>query len=141
MADLNERITKNFVMKEFVRSAVAEEKCIDNTIPDDCAENIRTLCVECLQPIRDTINRSMTITSGFRSEVLNRAVNGAYGSDHCLGRAADFVVGGREDNLKAFAAIKKSGIEFDQLINERDGSWIHVSYRKGNNRNQVLNLS
>ena len=29
-------------------------------------------------------------------------------------------------------------IEFDQMINEFDYSWIHISYVQDNNRNQVL---
>ncbi len=31
-------------------------------------------------------------------------------------------------------------LEFDQLIDERDYSWLHLSYREGKNRMQILHL-
>ena len=34
--------------------------------------------------------------------------------------------------------ILDSGIEFDQMINEFDFAWIHISLKKKGSRNQVL---
>jgi hypothetical protein len=54
------------------------------------------------------------------------------------GRAVDITT---ENNKKVFDFIRNN-LTFDQLIwEEGDDSqpaWIHVSYREGNNRNQVL---
>jgi putative chitinase len=35
--------------------------------------------------------------------------------------------------------IKASGVEFDQLLNEHN-IWVHISYNKGKNRKQVLEV-
>jgi hypothetical protein len=56
-----------------------------------------------------------------------------------LGEAADITVGSKEENEKLFDYIKDN-LEFDQLINESDFSWVHVSYREGRLRKQVLEL-
>jgi hypothetical protein len=56
-----------------------------------------------------------------------------------LGEAADITAGNKEENEKLFNYIKDN-LEFDQLINESDFSWVHVSYREGRLRKQVLEL-
>ena len=42
------------------------------------------------------------------------------------------------DNKAIYDWILESGIEFDQMINEFDFSWIHISLVKNGNRKQVL---
>ena len=49
-----------------------------------------------------------------------------------------FWEGGEMNNKKIYDWVLKSGIEFDQMINEFDFAWIHISLKKGNNRKQVL---
>ena len=41
-------------------------------------------------------------------------------------------------NKEIYDWVLKSGIEFDQMINEFDFSWIHISLKKNSNRKQVL---
>ena len=41
-------------------------------------------------------------------------------------------------NKEIYDWIIDSGLEFDQMINEFDYSWIHLSLRKKDNRKQVL---
>ncbi|WP_226387208.1 D-Ala-D-Ala carboxypeptidase family metallohydrolase [Gallalistipes aquisgranensis] len=79
------------------------------------------------------------MTSGFRSPRLNEAVNGVPSSQHVKGEAADITVGNPEDNRKLFELIRTSGLAFDQLIDERNYTWLHVSY-SDNNRKQILHL-
>ena len=38
-----------------------------------------------------------------------------------------------------YEIIKNLG-KYDQLINEYDYSWIHISYKNGNNRHQELSI-
>jgi hypothetical protein len=45
--------------------------------------------------------------------------------------------GGEVTNKMIFDFIKDN-LEIDQLINEFNYSWVHVGYRKGANRKQVL---
>ena len=58
---------------------------------------------------------------------------------NCLGEAADITVGSKTENEKLFNHIKDN-LPFDQLINESNFSWVHVSYREGRLRKQVLAL-
>ena len=53
---------------------------------------------------------------------------------------SDSVIDGlKEENQKLFEIIRQE-LPFDQLIDEKDFSWVHVSFREGRNRKQVLKL-
>lgn len=89
--------------------------------------------------MREWYGKPIIVNSGYRCEALNKAIGGAKSSQHMLGEAADITVGSKEENEKLFNYIKDN-LEFDQLINESDFSWVHVSYREGRLRKQVLEL-
>ena len=78
----------------------------------------------------------MIISSGYRCKELNILLNGAKNSQHLFGCAADFKIKNMSV-AEIINVIKKSNIEFDQLINEYD-SWVHISYVEGKNRKQIL---
>ena len=125
----------NFTISELCISNKARELGIKN-IPTDTQtmNNLLYLITECLQPLRDKIKRPIIVTSGYRNAQVNKAVGGKPNSQHQTGQAADIHVNGmRPSQLVEF--IVKSGIEYDQLINEYD-SWVHISYVKGKNRKQ-----
>lgn len=125
----------NFTISELCVSNKARELGIKN-IPTDAAtmDNLFYLITECLQPLRDKLKRPIIITSGYRCPKVNQAVGGKPNSQHQTGQAADIHVNGmRTDELINF--IVKSGIVYDQLLNEYD-SWVHISYAKGKNRKQ-----
>ena len=42
------------------------------------------------------------------------------------------------NNKAIYDWVLESGIEFDQMINEFDFSWIHISLKGEDNRRQVL---
>ena len=71
-------------------------------------------------------DRRFTISSGYRSHEVNRAVGGAPHSAHLLGHAVDFNCYGFGDPIEVCRTIEKSEIQFDQLIEE--GSWVHLSF-------------
>ena len=79
------------------------------------------------------------VNSGYRSEALNKAVGGSKTSQHVLGMAADIDTRTREGNIELFDLIAKN-LSFDQLIDEKDYSWIHVSFDPKRLRNQILHL-
>lgn len=60
------------------------------------------------------------------------------------GEAADLSVGAPAANERFFRRIEElqraGTIEFDQLIDEARYRWVHISYRRGANRRQVLHL-
>ena len=64
-------------------------------------------------------------------------IKGAKNSQHLTGQACDFIIQGMpvEEVIKK---INQSGIEYDQLINER--TWVHISFNKGHNRKQCFSI-
>lgn len=134
-----------FSMSELIHSDTAVRNNINN-MPDinslDCMLN---LIHYCLQPIREKLNKGMNITSGYRNAQVNRLVGGAvdkYGnptSQHSKGQAVDFTVKGMTP-AQIIEFIKKTGVQYDQLINEYD-KWVHISFVKGKNRKQCFKIS
>lgn len=92
-----------------------------------------------LNPICRTVGQ-LSINSGYRCEELNRLVGGVKNSQHMLGQAADIrcAVRGRDnqDYLDEVEEWMKREKNFDQLI--RYDTFIHVSYKKTNNRRMIL---
>ncbi len=128
----------NFSMSELIHSDCAVKNNINN-MPDIFAlDNMLNLVVYCLQPLRDKIAKPIIITSGFRNSLVNSLVGGVNNSQHTKGQAVDIVVDGMKP-VEIIEFVKLSGIEFDQLINENN-QWVHISFSKGHNRKQILNL-
>jgi len=128
----------NFSISELIKSDTATKYGINNMPNLQQLDNMLKLIVLCLQPIRDKLNKPMMVTSGFRCEQLNKLVGGAKTSQHLEGKAVDFIVPNASIS-SVIDFIKKSGIEYDQLINEYD-KWVHISYNKGHNRKQSFKL-
>lgn len=126
----------NFKMSELIYSEKAIENNINNMPDINSMDNMLDLIFHCLQPVRDLIKKPMIITSGFRNPLVNRLVNGEENSQHKTGQAADFIIKGMTP-AQIVDVIRKSNIDYDQLINEYD-SWVHISYNKGKNRKEVL---
>ena len=133
-------LSKNFTLQEFTKSVSAIRNDIDNS-PN--AENIRIiqlLVKFVLQPLRVGLIKPIRITSGYRSEALNKAIKGSKKSQHCKGQAADlqFKVNGVMSNKMIWDKIIELDLPFDQMINEFDYSWIHISYNHEYNRKAML---
>lgn len=126
----------NFTISELIHSDEAIKQRINNTPDINSMDNLLELIVFCLQPVRDLIKKPMIITSGFRNSTVNKLVGGVSNSQHLYGQAVDFVINGMTP-AQIVDIIKKSNIEFDQLINEYD-KWVHISFNRGKNRKQVL---
>ena len=139
------RISKNFSYDEMVYSATAERLKLDNTPNEKEKANLVRLVLEILQPVRDKWGRPIVVTSGFRSEAVNKAVGGARNSQHRLGEAADIKIGSKSQNKALFNFIldmvNNGEIKVGQLIDEYGYSWVHVSLpRQGKPNNQVLHI-
>jgi uncharacterized protein YcbK (DUF882 family) len=132
-------LTKDFTLEEMTASIVAANKNINNVPSKEIVENLKTLCKEVLQPLRDKLNKPVTINSGYRSPELNKAISGATNSQHLSGQAADITMGDKKSNRLLFDTIKQLG-KYDQLIDEKDFQWVHVSYKQASNRLQELHL-
>lgn len=97
-------------------------------------DNLTALVENILDPLREMLNAPIKVNSGFRSILVNQYIKGAKTSQHMKGEAADLDF---HDNKLLFDTIRKN-FDFDQLINENNFSWIHVSYKKSGNRREVL---
>lgn len=141
------QLSKNFSLRELTQSQHAARHGIDNTPPPEVVENLRALCTAVLQPLREAIGKSITITSGYRSPEVNKAIGGSTTGQHPKGEAADFECFSMDNKALAQKIIDMK-LPFDQLILEfyvsgdPNSGWVHVSHRRdGKNRGQVLTAS
>lgn len=132
---------KYFSIAELTKSSTAIKKKINNTPTKEVENNLNQLIDNILDPLREAWGQPIIVGSGYRCEALNKAVGGAAHSQHKLGQAADIHTKSDsvEDNKKLFELIKQLKLPFDQLINEYNYNWIHVSYSP-RNRRQILNI-
>ena len=87
-------------------------------------EQFKSLCIQCLQPTRDYINKPVTVLSGYRDQYLNKAVGGVENSDHCFCMAADIT---SDYDLYQLFKWMKENICYRQVIYYPEENFIHVS--------------
>ena len=83
------QLSENFRLKEFIESQTADQQGIDNRPDWEAVINLRNLCREVLQPLRDYEGKPIHVNSGYRCPELNEAVHGVGDSQHLYGEAAD----------------------------------------------------
>ena len=131
---------KYFTIAELCRSNTADRLGINNRCRQEHVTALTALVDNVLDPLREWYGKPLIVSSGYRCSELNAAIKGSRTSQHMSGQAADIDTGDRQQNKLLFEYIKKN-LPFDQLIDESNFSWVHVSYRAdGNNRKQVLKL-
>lgn len=126
-------------MKYFTIKELSSTNKIINNVPNSSVINNLTALVDnVLDAARELYDKPIKINSGYRSPELNKAVGGVSNSQHILGEAADITTGTKEGNKVLFNLIREN-LKFDQLIDEKDYTWLHISYKQ-RNRNQILHL-
>ena len=138
------QITKHFSLQEIISSGTASRLGLDNTPNEEQIENLKALCENILEPLREYYeSRPIMISSGYRSPALCEKLGSSKTSQHTQGQAVDFEIPGFDN--KEVAAHIKNNFDFDQLISEYyedgipDSGWIHVSFKKdGSNRKECL---
>lgn len=133
---------KYFTIAELCKSNTAQAKGIDNTPTAEVEANLKALIENVLDPIREEYVRPLNVNCGYRCPALNKAVGGVATSQHLKGEAADIANSIAIQDV-VLTMIKRGELNFDQLIIEKPnaqgiGAWLHISYRKSNNRKQVL---
>ena len=116
------KITANFKLEEF------NSKC-GRPIPNNVLPNIIELAKN-LQVLRNAVNKSISITSGYRSPEHNAKVKGAKDSQHVKGTAADIKVAGMTP--KEVALVIEGLIEKGKIKQGGIGiypSWVHYDIR------------
>lgn len=134
----SEQLTKNFSLAEFLSSDTAVRKGLINVPDVKALLALRTCTAPGLQRVRDCLGTPISISSGYRSPALNRAIGGASSSQHVTGNAVDFKSPAFGTPLEIARKLveNKALIGFDQLIQE--GAWVHLSFVESNPRGQVL---
>ena len=132
------KIGEYFTLYEFLHSDTAksypELLAKQFNPPQQVMDNIKDLCHFVLIPLRHKFG-AVTIRSGYRCAELNELIGGAKTSQHVNGQAADIIV---QPMSKAYKWLAHN-TPYDQLINEYDYSWIHVSFAP-RNRFQLLKI-
>jgi len=133
------KLSKNFSRAEIEHSNTAKRLGISNEMSNKHLENMQRVVDNLIQPMRDAIG-PIRISSGYRSPKLNKAIGGSSRSQHSKGEALDlqFWEKGKMNNKVIYDWVLESGVEFDQMINEFDYSWIHISLKSRENRSQIL---
>ena len=133
---------KYFTIAEMVKSETADRRGIDNRLPKALICNVDGLIDNVLDPLREAYGKPVIVTSGYRCEALNKAVGGSKTSEHMKGMAADIVgtPNTKAENKKLFNLVQELNLPFTQLIDEKNFSWVHVSYDSCNVKKQVLKL-
>ena len=107
--------------------------------------NFKLLAEKVFEPIRKHFGKPIHISSGYRSEALNKAIGGSLTSQHCSGEAIDIDMDGGANGItnKMVFDYIKDNLQFDQLIwefgTDSAPDWVHVSYEStGKQRKQIL---
>ncbi len=147
-----------FTIEELVRSETALRMGLNNTPSPVIRDRLRKLIEMLLDPLRAEWaarcsteawgNPALLVTSGYRSDELNRAVGGSPTSAHRLGWAADLKPkNGRMLDFKHCCRSFLATHPFDQLISESEDAvgvprWLHVGLydRQNQQRRQMLTM-
>lgn len=139
------KLTKHLSLSEVIKSGTAKRLGIDNTPTPEHMHNILLIAEKVFEPVREHFGKPLYVSSGYRSETLNKAIKGSSRSQHCKGEALDLdaQVYGGFTNKELFDYIKDN-LVFDQMIwefgTDEEPDWVHVSYKKGKNRGEMLRV-
>jgi uncharacterized protein YcbK (DUF882 family) len=130
------KISEHITFDEATLSPTAIRNGISNQPNEQELNNMKLVAENCFEPLRKMWGKPIKVNSFFRSQSLNQLVGGSPLSQHTKGQAIDITTGTKSDNKKLFELAKT--LDFDQLINEYDFSWIHISFKSSGNRKQIL---
>jgi len=136
------KISKNLSLNEVIKSNTAIKNGIDNSPTEEHLENLKITAEKLFQPIRDHFDKPVYVSSMYRSERLNRALKYASKTSlHMTGQAIDIDMDHTSISNKEVFDYVKDNLDFDTLIwefGEDTPKWVHVAYREGRNRKQIL---
>ena len=133
------KLSEHLSLSEVIRSESAKRNGISNMPTPEHIENFKILATKVFEPIREHFGVPIRISSGYRSAELNKCVNGSATSQHSSGEAIDIDQDYTTITNKQVFEYIRDNLTFDQLINEFDYSWVHVSYKaNGKQRGEVL---
>ena len=124
------KLSEHLELSEVIRSESAKRNGISNMPTAEHIENFKILATKVFEPIREHFGVPIRISSGYRSAELNAITKGSSTtSQHCSGEAIDIDQDATTITNKQVFEYIKDNLVFDQLINEFNYSWVHVSYK------------
>lgn len=139
------KISEHLSLAELIVSDSAKRNGISNMPTETHLKFLRTLAERIFDPIRSHFNTPIYISSGYRSEALNKAVGGSKTSQHCKGQAIDIDMDGSNSEITNNEIFHwaKANLKFTQLIAEfpdSDGNlgWVHIGYDAQNLKNEII---
>lgn len=116
------QLTPNFKLEEF--------RCKDGTdVPAELMANVQELAAN-LQVLRESLGKSITIMSGYRTPAYNAKCGGEPKSQHMEAKAADIIVSGMapKDVCAAVKQLISDGKMKQGGVGLYDG-WVHYDVR------------
>lgn len=139
------QLSEHLALAEVTRSETAKRNGVSNMPTEAHIANFKLLAEKVFEPIRMHFGKPIHISSGYRSDALNKAVGGSSSSQHCKGEAIDIDMDGSAHGItnKMVFDYIKDNLEFDQMIwefgTDANPDWVHVSYSStGKQRKQIL---
>ena len=132
------RLSKNLTLSEVIRSESAKRRGVSNMPTPAHIENLKYLAEKIFQPVRDHFKVPIRISSGYRSRELNAIIGGSQTSFHSLGCALDLDNDNTSITNKQIFDFIRENLEYTELINEFDYSWIHVGIVKGREKEKEV---
>ena len=144
------KLSEHFTLGELTKTSY---DTLDKNIPSRVAiENLKRICEGWLEDLRYSYNAlygeggviPIVISSGYRSEEVNRLCGGAKGSNHLTGCAVDIRCYGPEHMIRMAGILLDiadgTKRDFDELILEKRGTtyWVHFAVRPKDNRRKIL---
>lgn len=141
---MSELISNNLTLEQVTFSSTAIRYSIKNTPSAENLVFIKDLAESIWEPLYKRFNGKLKVTSCYRCNKLNKLIKGSPYSQHkaLKGAAIDLVSTDLNCSNKEIFTWVLDNLEFDQLIwefgNKNNPAWVHISYNKNNNRNQVI---
>ena len=107
------QLSKNFSLNELTKSQTAIRLGITNVPSSQEIFNLKNLCENVLQRVRDRFKEPVIINSGYRSVKLCQAIGSSGKSQHAKGQAADIEVVNIDN--KIVAEWIKNNLEYELL--------------------------
>lgn len=130
-------LSPHFTYVESMQSQIASRSGIDNTPPKEVLSNIQSAAMS-MERVREKLGKnSIIVSSWYRSPALNTKAKGSKTSAHMQGWAIDFTCPGYGTIDMVMRTIIDSDINYDQIINEYDGAWCHISFDPKNRKQKL----
>ncbi len=149
MTDPKTKLTPHFSLAEMTASTSHPE--IYNVPTPLVVENLTRVC-QWLEKLREAYNSRygtdapIRVSSGYRSQKLNRAVGGVNDSNHLTGCAADLICRDATQVVRYAALLielfEDAKQQWDEIIIEKkyERFWLHFAVRPDRNRGKVTTV-